>query len=52
MLNLEVEAGNVKGFRTAAVRVDAFGHPVMIETYSGTNELTGRAGWLDVFGSD
>jgi hypothetical protein len=31
MLNLDVEAGEAKGFRTAAGRVDAFGHLVIIE---------------------
>jgi hypothetical protein len=61
MLNLDVEAGEAKGFRTAAGRVDAFGHLVMIETFELRFEsvvyffgderinknLLGRVGWLD-----
>jgi predicted aspartyl protease len=61
MLNLDVEAGEAKGFRTAAGRVDAFGHLVTIETFDLRFEsvvyffgderinknLLGRVGWLD-----
>jgi hypothetical protein len=61
MLNLDVEAGEAKGFRTAAGRVDAFGHQVTIETFDLRFEsvvyffgderinknLLGRIGWLD-----
>ncbi len=61
MLNLDVEAGEAKAFRTAAGRVDAFGHLVTIETFDLRFEsvvyffgderinknLLGRIGWLD-----
>jgi aspartyl protease len=61
MLDLDVEAGEAKGFRNAAGRVDAFGHLVMIETFDLRFEsvvyffgderihknLLGRIGWLD-----
>jgi hypothetical protein len=61
MLNLDVEAGEAKGFRTAAGRIDAFGHLVTIETFDLRFEsvvyffgderinknLLGRIGWLD-----
>ncbi len=61
MLSLDVEAGEAKGFRTAAGRVDTFGHLVMIETFGLRFEsvvyffgderinknLLGRIGWLD-----
>ncbi|HZL28217.1 MAG TPA: aspartyl protease family protein [Acidobacteriaceae bacterium] len=32
LLNLDVEAGDPMAFRTATGRVEAFGHPVTIET--------------------
>jgi len=61
MLNLEVEAGEAKGFRTGAGRVEAFGHLVTMEildlkfesvVYFFGDErinknLLGRIGWLD-----
>jgi len=61
LLNLDVEAGDPMAFRTAAGRVEAFGHLVTIETlglnfesavYFFADErinknLLGRLGWLD-----
>jgi hypothetical protein len=61
LLNLEVETGDHKTFRTATGRVDAFGHLVTMEVldlrfesvvYFFADErinknLLGRAGWLD-----
>jgi len=61
MLRLDVESGDPKAFRTAAGRVDAFGHWVTLETlglrfeslvYFFADEainrnLLGRIGWLD-----
>ena len=61
LLNLDVEAGDRKTFRTATGRVDAFGHLVTMEVldlkfesvvYFFADErinknLLGRVGWLD-----
>ena len=61
MLNLNVEGGEPKTFRTANGRVDTFGHSVSLETLDIKVEsmvyffadprinknLLGRAGWLD-----
>ena len=60
-LNLEIEAGDHRIFRTATGGVDAFGHAVELEVLGLTVEsmvyffgderinknLLGRAGWLD-----
>ena len=61
LLNLDLEAGDRKTFRTATGRVDAFGHRVTMEVlnlrfesmvYFFADELInrnllGRVGWLD-----
>ena len=61
MLELEVEAGDHRTFRTATGGVDAFGHVVELQVLGLTFEslvyffaderinknLLGRAGWLD-----
>jgi hypothetical protein len=61
LLNLEIEAGDRRTFRTATGGVDAFGHVVELQVLGLTFEsmvyffaderinknLLGRAGWLD-----
>jgi hypothetical protein len=61
MLNLNIEAGEPKTFRTANGRIDTFGHIVTVETLDLNFEsmvyffadaaikknLLGRLGWLD-----
>jgi len=61
LLNLDVEAGDRMAFWTATGRVEAFGHPLTIETLGLSFEsvvyffadehinknLLGRVGWLD-----
>jgi predicted aspartyl protease len=61
MLNLSIEDGEPKAFRTANGRLDTFGHVVSLETLDlwvesmvyffadpGINKnLLGRSGWLD-----
>ena len=61
LMNLDVEAGDPRAFRTATGRVEAFGHLVTIETLGLSFEsvvyffaderinknLLGRLGWLD-----
>jgi hypothetical protein len=61
LLNLEIEAGDLRIFRTATEGVDAFGHAVELDVlgfkfeskvyFSGderiNKNLLGRAGWLD-----
>ena len=50
MLSLDVEAGEAKGFRTAAGRVDAFGDVVTIETFD-LRFVRGVSGGSTLFGS-
>jgi predicted aspartyl protease len=61
LLDLDIQAGEPMSFRTAAGRIEAFGHVVTIETLGLTFEsvvcffagerinknLLGRLGWLD-----